>query len=167
MLMYGYAENIPDTSNTLVFNLASMREGYPRLVELIPPNQIGRLEGRDFDMYYADYLMSYEPAFYKMFGLVLELFQSHDIYLIINEFDWCDNLIQSLFKFIQSRYGYDGVRINNFEDYLYYKNNAIFKFNPEFGLYNFDLDKERWSMDTAMSGRLSQESNYDESVPYI
>lgn len=161
MLMYGYAENIPDTDNTIVFNLASMKEGYQRLAELVPPNNIGRLDGRDFDIFYAEYIMSCEPAFYKMFTVVFELFQSHDVYLIINEFEWCDNLVQSLFKFIQTRYGYNGVRINNMEDYIYYKNNDIFKFNPDYGLYNFDLDKERYSMDVAMSGSLNQEYMYD------
>ena len=158
MLMYGLAKDIPDQTNTMIYNLASMKEGYPRLPELIPPNNIGRLEGREFDMHYAEYLMSWEPAFFAMFGIIFNLFQAHDIYLIINEYDWTDELVHSLFKFIQSRYGYDGVRINSFEDYLYYKNNSIFEFNKQWGIYNYDIDKERWSIDVASRGGIRDES---------
>ena len=50
MLYYGGGTYIPDDCK--VFNLNSMKEGYPRFKYLLPPNSIGKLADRDFDISY-------------------------------------------------------------------------------------------------------------------
>ena len=53
-------------------------------------------------------------------------------------------MLESLLKFIQERYGYAAVKIESEEDYTFARGNFICDFNPEFGLYNLDIDKDRF-----------------------
>ena len=166
MLMYGTYENQIDSG--LVFNLTSLREGYERLSLLIPPNQIGHLFGRDFDISYMNYIFGNDAVFYQFFScIIMPLYNNTDVYLIVSKDDWSENLIESLMKLIQQRYGYNGVEINCQEDYLYYINQAkdIPEFNPYFGLQNLDIDKERYSY-IRETIRLRNGGNLiDESIP--
>lgn len=146
MLMYGNGFYIPPEDKTIILNLASFREGFDTsLKHLLPPNEIGRLVGYDFDLVYANYLMEYQPAFLEMFNIVLHLYRGNDVYLLITDQDWTENLVESLFKFIQQRYGYNGIRINTFEDYIYF-NSLTFSFNTDYGLLNFRMDRDRFTL---------------------
>lgn len=144
MLMYGNFHNIIDTG--AVYNFTSFREGYQRVPLLIPPNEIGRSSGREFDIAYANYLMTNDFVFKSFFDIIYLLYTGVDIYLIIDESDWSENLIESLLKLIQQRYGYNAVKINCFEDYLQANSSKyISEFNPYYGLANLDMDKERYT----------------------
>lgn len=144
MLMYGTYENMIDTG--LVYNLTSMKEGYERLSLLVPPNNIGRLSGRDFDLAYANYIFNNDAVFVQFFYIILALYNDMDIYLMVSNVDWSENLIESLMKLIQQRYGYNGVEIKSQEDYIYYRNSMkdLPEFNPFYGIHNLDMDKERY-----------------------
>ena len=50
-----------------------------------------------------------------------------------------------MLKLIQQRYGYNAVLITSDEDYIYAKNNCYSDFAPGYGLYNLDIDKERFT----------------------
>lgn len=145
MLMYGNALNIINTG--IVYNLTSMKEGYPKLGELIPPNEIGRFTGREFDIAYMNYIMSNDVVFKTFFDIIYSLYIGTDVYLIVNEEDWSENLVESLLKLIQQRYGYNACKINSFSDYLYHTTSTRYssEFDPMFGVVNLDQDKERYT----------------------
>lgn len=144
MLMYGDSSNIITTG--IVFNLSSMKEGFPKLSRLIPPNIIGRFTGRDFDLAYADYIMSNDFIFKEFFDIVYSLYSGTDVYIIISNDDWSENLIESLLKLIQQRYGYNGGRINCIDDYYFMENSKNYNdFDPRYGIANLDSDKERYT----------------------
>lgn len=150
MLMYGNSANIIDTG--LIYNLTSMKEGLNTLKVLIPPNEIGRFEGRDFDIAYANYILNNDFVFVNFFEIIFALYNNLDIYIVVSDDDWSENLIESLMKLIQQRYGYNGIRINSFDDYLFYLNSP---YNSEFNCYDFyiknlDADKERYSILTTV-----------------
>ena len=84
--------------------------------------------------------MNFQPirGKYKS-SIIYNLYQGKDVFILVD-----DNLIdlnESLFKFIQQRYGYNACRINNLEDLIYAENTD---FSRE-GLCNLDIDKERLS----------------------
>lgn len=143
MLLYGNSRNIPD--NVVVFNLTSLKEGYRRLDLLIPPNQLGLYTGRDFDIAYANYIMSNDMVFKEFFDIIHCLYIGQDVYIIIDEeAEWSENITESLLKLIQQRYGYNASHISCFDDFVYACNNDISDFNPYFGVYNLDIDKQRY-----------------------
>lgn len=145
MLFYGTSNNLKFlTNDTLVFNITSMIEGVPRL-DLVPPKQLGYLIDRDFDIGYANYIMSNDYVFCNFFTIIYNLYLGKDIYLIYSDDDWSENLAESLDKLIQQTYGYNSVRINTYEDYIYAKNNLNCSFDPYYGIANLDKDKERYT----------------------
>ena len=144
MLFYGNSLNIID--NSIVFNITSFKEGYVRLPALIPPNELGRFTGRDFDIIYADYILNNDFVFKQFFDIIYSLYTGQDVYLIMSEEDWSENLVESIIKLIQQRSGYVSYKINCFEDFLYAKNSSFCPdFNNYFGVYNLDIDKERYT----------------------
>lgn len=146
MLMYGNIVPTVINFDTKIYNLASFLEGpFIKLNYLIPPNNIGHSDSYEFDVEYAKYLMTNDYAFIELFGLILELEYGNDLLILISDLQWSENIVESLFKFIQQRYGYNGVRINNDEDYLYFRD-QVFDFNPNYGIYNLDADRNRYSI---------------------
>ena len=143
--MFGTYENMVDSG--LVYNLASLREGYERLPLLVPPNEIGKLSGRDFDIAYMNYIFGNDSVFYQFFFIIMALYNDMDVFLIVSKDDWSENLVESLMKLIQQRYGYNGVEIKSPDDYIYYINQSkdLPVFNPYFGIQNLDSDKERFA----------------------
>ena len=147
MLMYGPASaaDIKFGGKGVMYNLSSMREGFISLQALIPPNTIGRLTDREFDIAYANYIMSNDTLFCIFFQIVYNLYIGKDVFIIISTEDWSENLLESLLKLIQQRYGYNAVLINTEADYLYATNSMNFGFAPGYGIYNLDQDKERFT----------------------
>ena len=147
MLMYGPASaaDIKFGGKGVMYNLSSMREGFISLQALIPPNTIGRLTDREFDIAYANYIMSNDTLFCIFFQIVYNLYIGKDVFIIVSTEDWSENLLESLLKLIQQRYGYNGVLINTEADYLYAATSMNFGFAPGYGIYNLDQDKERFT----------------------
>lgn len=147
MLYYGNGEYIPDDCK--VFNLNSMKEGFPRFKYILPPNELGKYLDRDFDISYFNYIFQNDAVFMEFFSIIYELYINNDIFIIVDEkMDWAENIAESLFKAIQQRYGYNAYRINCLDDYLWIKNSSGFlpQFNPYWGIYNLDIDKNRYSI---------------------
>ena len=146
MLFYGDGKFIPD--DCIIMNLNSMKEGYPRFRFLLPPMNIGKCGDWDYDLAYFNYLFGNVNAFTEFFSIIYELYLAHDLFILIDEnMDWSENIAESLFKAIQQRYGYNAIRIASLDDYIFAKNSMILpQFNQEWGIYNLDIDKERYSM---------------------
>ena len=147
MLMYGPASaaDIKFGGKGVMYNLSSMREGFISLQALIPPNTIGRLTDREFDIAYANYIMSNDTLFCIFFQIIYNLYIGKDVFIIVSTEDWSENLLESLLKLIQQRYGYNAVLINTEADYLYAVTSMNFEFAPGYGIFNLDQDKERFA----------------------
>lgn len=147
MLMYGPASaaDIKFGGKGVMYNLSSMREGFISLQALIPPNTIGRLTDREFDIAYANYIMSNDTLFCIFFQIIYNLYIGKDVFIIVSTEDWSENLLESLLKLIQQRYGYNSVLINTEADYLYAATSMNFGFAPGYGILNLDQDKERFT----------------------
>lgn len=147
MLMYGTASaaDIKFGGKGVMYNLSSMREGFISLQALIPPNTIGRLTDREFDIAYANYIMSNDTLFCIFFQIIYNLYIGKDVFIIVSTEDWSENLLESLLKLIQQRYGYNAVLINTESDYLYAATSMNFGFAPGYGIFNLDQDKERFT----------------------
>lgn len=147
MLYYGTSDMLQYlSSDTVIFNLTSYREDIPRL-NLLPPldKKLYKDGGRDFDLWYAQYIFDNDVIFYEFFKIVYQLYNGNDVFLVASSMDWSENMVESILKLIQQRYGYNGSLIDSFESYIYAKNNMISGFNPD-GLYNLDMDKNRFSI---------------------
>ena len=145
--MYGpaAAADIKFGGKGVMYNLSSMREGFISLQALIPPNTIGRLTDREFDIAYANYIMSNDTLFCIFFQIIYNLYIGKDVFIIVSTEDWSENLLESLLKLIQQRYGYNAVLINTEADYLYAVTSMNFGCAPGYGIYNLDQDKERFT----------------------
>ena len=147
MLMYGTstALSVVDLGKTVVFSINSMVEGLPTL-QLVPPRELGYLSDYDFDVAYYNWVLGNDYIFHQFFTIINNLYiGSADILLLFSNDPWSENLAESLLKIIQQRYGYNGVLINNIEDYIQ-ANHMEFNFNREYGLYNLDQDKQRYAI---------------------
>ena len=159
MLMYVESYHIPD--KCVVFNITSMREDLPRL-NLIPPEYVGKLNSRDFDIAYMNYIFGYDPAFAEFFQIINNLYIGNDVYLVMTAgIDWSENLIESILKIIQQRYGYNAVRIYTQDDYIQAQNTRM-QFDPTYGLMNLDADKQRYAM---MFMNINPVPQFDEDTP--
>lgn len=151
MLMYGtsyMARQIKSQQDVFIYNLTSMAEEFCTLPSLIPPNNLPRSTERDFDIAYAQYIFSVEQAFIEFFCIIYNLYIGIDVFLVVDQDqEWTENILESLLKLIQQRYGYVAVMVLDDNDYIWTKNNGVGNFAPGFGLYNLDQDKERFTTD--------------------
>lgn len=175
MLYYGDISNLSyiPLDKTVVYNITSYNENLTRL-NLLPPidKRLYLDNGRDFDMLYAQWIFSDEIAFMNFFAIVYNLFMNKDVFLVISsgEEDWSENIIESLLKLIQQRYGYNGTLITDFESYIYASNYINSCFDP-CCLGNLDLDKNRYLMllckyDPTCMERMKNESGLAEDITY-
>lgn len=148
MLMYGRdtdeVVHIQFYGERIVYNLSSLREGYYTLRLLLPPIEVGRGVDREFDTNYYQYILSNDYVFAEFFQIVYNLYTGVDVFLLVADTGWSENILESLLKIIQQRYGYNAVQIESDEDYIYAYNNMDFSFTP-YGLYNLDQDKDRFT----------------------
>ena len=143
MLIYG-KNPVDYIDKTVVYNFSGLKEGYYNLSKLIPPNSLGRSTERDFDIAYMNYILASDEVFCEFFQIIYNLYIGNDVFIIKNDEDWSENIFESLIKLIQQRYGYNAIRVENDEDYIYSKNNCFTDFAPGYGLYNLDCDRERF-----------------------
>ena len=146
MLMYGPTRCLPyiDKDTFVIYNLSGMIEGYDSIQSLIPPNELGRMDSYEFDVNYFNYVMYNDPIFLTFFRIIQSLYTGRSVYIISDEADWSENLVESIFKIIQQRYGYNGYCVKTDEDILFALQRDDGYFNPTFGLQNLDQDKLRY-----------------------
>ena len=108
-----------------VYNMSSLLELGIRLNNLIPPiyNPDGSLmdfrDERQFDQWYANYLMSNNAAFVDMMSIVYDLYNGINVLVLIGHDDYKDIITESFIKFIQQRYGYNSNLLNDYNDWYY------------------------------------------------
>ena len=147
MLYYGYTNVIPIlNTDTSIYNITSYNDSLRRL-NLMPPCDLRFYKdgSRDFDILYADWILSNDVIFFEFFKIVYDLYMGKDVFLCMDDSDWSENMIESLLKLIQQRYGYNGCMIDSFESYVYAQNNISSRFEA-LGLMNLDIDKDRFSI---------------------
>lgn len=145
MLMVGTIQNLYTTDKTKVLNFCSLNENYPRLhllppmdFKLIPPSNPESAE-YEFDMRYANWLLNDTDAFIDLMQIVFSMYQGYDIFLLVSDDIQMEAYTQSLLKFIQQRYGYNGFYITCIEDLFNAEDQVI----GGIGAMNLHDDKER------------------------
>lgn len=146
MLMYGPTRCLQfiDKSTFVVYNLTGMIEGFENIQSLIPPNELGRFDSYEFDLNYFNYVMQNDAIFVTFFRIIQSLYTGRSVYIISDEADWAESLIESLMKIIQQRYGYNGYCVKTDEDIIFALQRDDCNFNSTFGLQNLDQDKLRY-----------------------
>lgn len=124
--------------STIVLNFSSITEKYP-VLDILPKERFDIDDSQQFDIAFADYIMSNDYRFCQFFNIPLGLYYSYDVFVLISRNDFFDILNESLMKLIQQRYGYVINEINTEED-LDYLVEGSFSIQ---GLYNLDLDNKR------------------------
>lgn len=144
MLIFGSPKCIPtikayfEDFKIVDFNCGIIGYLNANLLPLSVP--VDKYNDQDFDNAYANYIMGNDNVFVNFFNLIIELHMGHNIFLISNNADLSINLPESLMKFIQYRYGFNGGICEEPEDIQYMKESS---FTVE-GLCNFDADRLRY-----------------------
>ena len=143
--------------NLNIYNYSSLKEGLYRL-NLMPPmfDWSGCTE-HDFDVWYANWLLTDPAAFYDLMRVMYDIYSGIDVYLCVSDVPELQWINESFMKFLQQRYGINCFIINEPEDFLYAKDYGS-GFSIE-GLGNFDIDKERMA-EIAMMNTMNDKSNH-------
>ena len=172
MLLMGLPNNIPKDPNIVVFNLTSFKEGLPSLINLVPHYQehFNTLDELQFDINYAQYVLSSIPAFNELMFIMMNLYDMRDVYITVSKQNWYyESINESLMKLIQQRYGYNYFEINTVEDYEYAKSADYndYSFNVQ-GIFNLDQDKELFIRNRVIEEGINEngESNMGEGRLY-
>lgn len=146
-----------DVNTFTLYNFSSAINRGVRLSTLIPPTmlsgeQIDVGNERTFDMMYAKYIMEDNAAFADMFSIINNLYSGGSSIILVGNSIYKDLLSESFIKFLQQRYGLNPIRIiNEIEDWFSYDDEGNFNL---VGVYNLDLDKERYTMLTTDFSKL-------------
>lgn len=138
MLLYGTIQNLITTNDCEVYNFSSLNEEYNNLY-LLPPQEFGTDYNYQFDINYANYILSNDNIFFNFMQIIYNLYLGKDVFILIDDSIQIQGLNESLFKFIQQRYGYEASCINCMEDFLIAEDSSF----SDFGLINLDNDKNR------------------------
>lgn len=157
-LMYGPVSAVNqilyENNNLVIFNISSLNEQFPRLY-LIPPMELGRNNDYQFDMNYANWIMYNDPVFIQLMSIMSNVYNGFDVFITISEEDWSEDMIDSLMKFIQERYGVVGAHVTSIEDYYCISD---VEFIEGMGLLNIQTDMERFG---ELTYRPSKQENND------
>ena len=136
-----------------VYNYSSMMEGLQKL-NLLPPIVDQSVPEFNFDLYYANWLLSCPEAFRDLMVIMYDVYSGFDVFLASASMEVMGFINESFIKFIQQRYGINCYWVNTAEDIEYCRTiNSGFSIE---GLANLDMDKERLS-EVAMEA--NQQSN--------
>lgn len=156
------ATNSLDPSNLVVFSLTGMREGFPTL-GILPPNTILFSDDpneRISDEIMMNYIFSNDNIFFEFFSKVMyPLYSGADVYIVVTNGSVFDSITESVIKIIQQRYGYNAAYINYADDLSYIDKDTNFSLT---GVYNFDIDKERYTAIGASTFGIPQ-TDHDET----
>lgn len=144
MLMYGPLLSLSYIDRGETCNIWNFNTGIENIpnINLMPPNNLGKLETHDFDYNYMRWILDNDINFIELMKIMLALYRNEDVYLIINDLDiWSLQIVDSLMKLIQQRYGINGILIESPDDVSCARDEG---FDPYFGIQNMDQDSERY-----------------------
>lgn len=161
MIMLGDPRFIPNwIDNIVVYNYSSLIEGMQK-INLMPPQFVCNDE-YEFDMMYANWLITDPVAFHDLMLVMYAVYEGYDVYLCASNIDVVQPINESLIKFIQQRYGINCYVINDPEDL-----ECISDYGSGFsieGIARFDIDKENMSM---IAYNAQQSDHSDHSYDFI
>lgn len=144
-------DNISDIENMEVYNLSSLKEGYPRL-DILPTTNIYYQDERQFDIDYFNWIFNNDHLFKRLFKIIYSLYIGNNVVLLISNNEGYNVSVHSILKIIQQRYGYNSIYINDMYDLNFISDiSSDFSLN---GLYNLDIDKSRYTQLLALAGEL-------------
>ena len=144
MILIGNSECINEVMlrGFKVYNYSSMIEGMGKL-HLMPPIVDQSAPEFNFDLYYANWLLSDPMAFRDLMMILYDVYSGFDVFLCSASMEILGSINESFIEFIQQRYGVNCYWVNTIEDIDYCRTmNSGFSIE---GLGNFDMDKERLS----------------------
>ena len=107
-----------------IYNFTGLIEWIPRSI-LVPDTALGATSEYDFDMKYADWLLSDNLRFFELFKIASKQINGGDNYIIIsemaNEYTFAYNIVESFVKFMQFRYGCRSLYIRDDSDWELYR----------------------------------------------
>lgn len=136
MIVFGRYNNIPE--NFIPVNFTGMNETVQKISTIGLENI--DISDPEFDKAFAEIMLNNDMNFISLFNIIQLLYAGENIFICISTGNILDCLNESLGKLIQQRYGYNYQMINEINDIDWYddENFSI----P--GLYNFDLDRDRY-----------------------
>jgi len=123
-----------------IYSFTSLAQDFPD-TGLIPPNNLGAINEYDFDVKYMQFIMNDDFRFIKFMDIMYNIYNHKNLFLVINYEDWSINLVESLLKLIQQRYGINATMINEIDDINIMKDTD---FDSYYGINNFDQDCNRY-----------------------
>ena len=148
MILYGPSSCLPyiDRDRFHVFNLTGLIETGDSLKILIPPNELGRTDSFEFDVNYYNYIMGNNTIFVTFFRIIQILYSGKSVFIIYDNAEWSEGLMESLLKVIQQRYGYNAYYVTSDEDIIQAIMSDSTGFDVNYGLANLDADKLRYQV---------------------
>lgn len=137
MLVFGSIVAFPADKGFIPVNFTGMNQTVQRLsfnnlnIDIYSP---------DFDQIFAEIIYNNDDNFLQLFDIIQLLNAGVDIFICTSHQEVAEMLNEALAKFIQQRYGYNYQMVNCSEDIDYFDDSYF----TTTGLYNYDLDKERY-----------------------
>lgn len=133
-----------DIENSYLFNLSGFMDKTTQLKLIPDASVVTAYNELQFDQQYASYILNNDAIFYEFFSKVINpIYMGRDVFIVVQRSEFFDAITESLLKLIQQRYGYNNIAIvNTVEDIDYIPRDNIF---TTAGIYNLDIDKERYS----------------------
>ena len=162
-LFNGYTNSF-DLNNkpNVVYNVSSLYNLGIK-VELTPPFSVD-IDDRMFDAMYANHIFQNNTYFENFFRMIYSNYLGYNVFILVgtDSFEGRQKMTESLMKLIQQRYNIIPKYIQSFEDIPdYYEEDKIFVD----GLFNMDMDKERFIYQTVSMEELQREmESYDEQA---
>ena len=160
--LFNNETNSLDLNNkpNVVFNLSSTSNMGVRL-NIVPPYTIDVFDERQFDIIYANYLLSNNDAFISYMQTVYNSYLGFNVFILVgtDSFGGRERITESFMKFLQQRYNIIPRYVQSINDIPdYYEEEPIYVD----GLFNLDQDKERFIYLTASVPQLEEEmSKYE------
>lgn len=139
---------IPNPENLVILNFNSFMEGYERL-NLLPPFGL-EYGDKNFDIMYANYIIQNDTPFMELMKVIMPLYYGKDVFILSTKGNVYEFVTESLQKFIQQRYSLISYTVNEPSDWEFVEDTM---FNIH-GVYNLDIDKERFSYIYASNNKI-------------
>lgn len=136
---YCLTEDIVSDEEWLIMNLNSFIEGFERL-NLLPPFGL-EYGDKNFDMMYAEYIIQNDGPFIELMKIIMAIYSGKNVIILSSKGNIYEFVAESLQKFIQQRYSLTSYVVNELDDWDYVEDTM---FNIR-GVYNLDIDKERFT----------------------
>lgn len=127
------------TGEWLILNLNSFMEGFERL-NILPPFGL-EYGDKNFDIMYANYILQNDIPFMELMKIIMTIYSGNNVIILSSKGNIYEFVAESLQKFIQQRYSLVSYIVNDLDDWQYVED-TMFDIN---GVYNLDLDKERFT----------------------